>query len=321
MWRKGHSGQGGGLTLLPVAEIGGGVSAASALIAGVELGGTKCVLILARGPDTVLEICRIPTTTPADTLGAIARQLEAWRGARRPDAIGIASFGPLDLVPGSAGFGRVLGTPKPGWSGADILGPLSALGLPAAIETDVNGAALAEARWGGGRGLGSIAYVTVGTGVGVGLLVDGRPLHGFGHPEAGHLRVGRMPGDDWPGACPFHGDCVEGLAAGPSITARAGAPAEALPTGHPAWDGVAHALGGLCATLALVAAPHRVLMGGGVMAAAGLIERIRDHAASALGGYAGALGNRAQFDEWIAPPALGAMAGPLGAVAVGTRLV
>src|SRR3954471_5875744 len=183
------------------------------LFAGVELGGTKCVCLLATGPGDVRACETVPTTTPAETLGALRERLEAW--APGFAGLGIASFGPLDLDPALPGWGRIAATPKPGWQGANIAGTLGAgLGVPVAFDTDVNGAALAEMDWGCGRRLADFAYITVGTGIGVGLIVAGRRTGGFGHCELGHLRVPRLPGDCWPGVCPYHGDCVEGLASG-----------------------------------------------------------------------------------------------------------
>jgi len=173
------------------------------LIAGVELGGTKCVCILARGPDAVEDEVRIPTTRPDETLPAIEAVLERWRGY---DALGIASFGPISIDRSAADYGHVTVTPKPGWAQADIAGRLGAVaGVPTGFHTDVVGAALAEARWGAAEGLADIAYVTVGTGIGAGLVAGGHPVDGLTHSEMGHLRPVRVPGDDWVGTCPFHG--------------------------------------------------------------------------------------------------------------------
>lgn len=283
------------------------------LIAGVELGGTKCVCLLASGPDDIRDEVRIPTTGPDETLGAIRAVLTRWRGFA---AIGIGSFGPLELDAASPGHGRIVSTPKPGWSGVDLLALGRGLGAPVALDTDVNGAALAEGLWGAARGLDSHAYVTVGTGVGVGSIVAGRPVRGLGHSEAGHLRVPRPAGDVWPGACIFHGDCVEGLASGAAIRARTGRAAEDLEPDHPVWDGVVHALSALCHNLTLTAAPQRILLGGGVMGGhPHLLPRLRAALGVSLGGY-GAAG-RLDLDTFLQPPGLGERAGPLGAVAIG----
>jgi fructokinase len=283
------------------------------LFAGVELGGTKCVCLLASGPGDVRSRTMVPTTTPAKTLGALRAQLDAW--APGFGAIGIASFGPLELDPESPGWGRIAATPKPGWRGADVAGVLGAgLGIPVAVDTDVNGAALAEIEWGAGRGLADFAYVTVGTGIGVGLIVGGRPTRGFGHCELGHLRVPRLPGDDWAGACAYHGDCVEGLAAGGAIASRAGLTSAAdLPDEHPVWDGVVHALAMLCHALVCAAAPRRIAIGGGVVSGrAFLLPRIEAALVESLAGYiALPAGGR-----YVVAPELGDLAGPLGAIAL-----
>lgn len=286
------------------------------LIAGVELGGTKTICILASGPDDVRDEVRVATTAPGETLSAVRAVLERWVAEHGFAALGIGSFGPLELDPARPDHGRIVSTPKPGWSGADVLGLAAGLGVPAALDTDVNGAALAEGRWGAARGLDSWTYVTVGTGIGVGSVVDGRPVRGLGHSEAGHLRVPRLAGDTWPGACPYHGDCAEGLACGPAIQARTGRAAETLTSDDPAWDGVVHALAGLFHNLTLTALPQRILLGGGVGAGQGhLTPRIREALKASLGGYGATA--RIDFDQFVQPPGLGDRAGPLGAVAVG----
>lgn len=289
------------------------------LFAGVELGGTKCVCILASGPDDIREQVRLPTTTPSETLAGASAVLERWRSVNSVDALGLASFGPLDLDAGSAEFGRIVSTPKPGWSGADLKQLSLGEDTPVAIDTDVNGAALAEMRWGAARGLDSFAYITVGTGIGVGIIVNGRPVAGLGHAEAGHLRIGRMAGDVWPGSCPYHGDCAEGLASGPAIAARAGKPAEQLPPDDSAWTPVAHALGGLLHNLVLTATPQRILIGGGVaVGQPGLLPRIRAALLESLAGY-GVAEKIAGDPDFVSAPALGDRAGPLGAIAVAMR--
>lgn len=286
------------------------------LIAGVELGGTKTICILASGPDDVRDEVRVATTTPGETLAAVRAVLERWRAGPRFAALGIGSFGPLELDSDNADHGRIVSTPKPGWSGADVLGLASGLGVPAALDTDVNGAALAEGRWGAAHGLDSWTYVTVGTGIGVGSIVDGRPMRGQGHSEAGHLRVPRLEGDVWSGACPYHGDCAEGLACGPAIKARTGRAAETLSPDDPAWDSVVHALAGLFHNLTLTALPRRILLGGGVGAGqAHLTPRIREALKASLGGYGAT--RRIDFEQFLQSPGLGGRAGPLGAVAIG----
>jgi fructokinase len=231
-------------------------NSSSPLVAGVELGGTKCVCILARGPDDIVEQVRIDTRDPPTTFAEIAAVLRRWREDHAFEALGLASFGPIDLDPASATHGAIVRTPKPGWDGADLLSLAADLDVPVGLDTDVNAAALAEGRWGAAQGLSAFAYITVGTGVGVGSIIGGAAVRGLGHSEAGHLRVPRLPGDAWPGACPYHGDCVEGLASGPAIAALAGRSAQELDRDHPAWAVAVGALASLCHNLVLTAAPE-----------------------------------------------------------------
>ena len=284
------------------------------IFAGVELGGTKCVVLLARAPNDVLERKVISTTSPDDTLGTIERILVDWKNRSGFDALGIASFGPVDLEPASPSHGHMLETPKPGWADTAILPRLTgALSVPTAFDTDVNGAALAEMRWGAGRGLNDFAYVTVGTGVGVGLIVNGQPTRGFAHCELGHIRVARLPGDDWPGSCPFHGDCVEGLASGTALKARFGADVMALKPEDPAWDSVAWTLAQLCQAIVCAAAPRRIAIGGGVIEARPhLLVEIRTRLVESLNGYIALPDD----DSFVCAPGLGKDAGPLGAIAL-----
>ena len=287
------------------------------LIAGIELGGTKINCILARGPDDILDEVRIPTTRPDETLAAVEAVLDRWRGFV---ALGIASFGPVSIDHGAGDYGHITSTPKPGWAGTDVARRLERhAGVPTGFHTDVVGAALAEARWGAAKGLGDVAYVTVGTGIGVGLIAGGRPVDGLTHAEFGHIRPVRAPGDEWVGNCPFHGACMEGLAAGTAIAARTGQPASELSADHPAWDGVAHALGQLLHTLVLTGVPRRVVMGGGVMVGTThLFPRVRAAMTKSLAGYI-ALPEVALADTFVVPPALGGNAGPLGAILLGEQ--
>ena len=285
--------------------------------AGVEMGGTKCVCLLATGPDDIREEVRIPTTTPSETLAAIEAVLTRWQAQSGLRAIGVASFGPLDLDPASPLYGTLVNTPKPGWTGANLLAGLARFGVPVGLDTDVNGAALAEGRWGGARGLDSFTYVTVGTGIGVGSIVRGLAVRGLGHSEAGHLRIPRLPGRSWPGACPFHGDCAEGLASGPAIQAQAGVPAVELPQADPIWEEVVQALAALMHNLVLTTAPQRILIGGGVVSGQPfLLPRLRRALVDSLNGYGAAPAIAADIDSFVDAPALGTAAGPLGAVAL-----
>ena len=194
------------------------------LFGGIEAGGTKFVCVVGNGPHDIIDRRRIDTTDPEGTLQECLGFFGSHRGIV---AIGIASFGPLELRRSHPDYGRITTTPKPGWSGTDLIRPFAEqLGVPIVIDTDVNGAALAEVRWGAASGLRNAVYVTVGTGVGGGAVVDGTPVTGLVHPEMGHVSISRLPGDDFAGVCPFHGDCFEGLASGPAIEARWGRPAE-----------------------------------------------------------------------------------------------
>ncbi len=287
--------------------------------AGVELGGTRCRLILGTGPDDIRAEEELPTADPATTLAQIAGVLEGWSARFGPPAgLGLASFGPIDLRPESATYGRMGATPKPLWRNLELLRFFTTRSsVPVTITTDVIGAALAEGRWGDARGLADFAYVTVGTGVGVGLIVGGRAAIGCHHPELGHLRIARLPGDGWPGNCPFHGDCVEGLASGPAIEARTRLRAADLAAGHPVWNTVAHALAQLSQALVLAVAPRRIIMGGGVLGAQPhLFPMIRSALAETLAGYLAVEELGSGLERYIGPPALGTRAGPLGALAL-----
>lgn len=287
----------------------------SPLIAGLELGGTKCVAILGTGPDDVRACETVPTTDPATTLAALEEVLDGWRF----DALGIASFGPLDLDPHSPDFGSISATPKRGWTGTDLTRRLAArYGKPLAIQTDVIGAALAEQHWGAARGLSSHCYITVGTGVGVGLISGSRPVQGVAHGEAGHMRVRRAPGDDFAGCCPFHGDCAEGLISGPALVERFGRPGQDLAHEGPEWDLFVHDLAGLLHNLIVTAAPERIAIGGGVMTSrVELFPKLRAALAASIAGYGSLAAYAEQLDYRLGPPGLGPMAGPLGALATG----
>jgi fructokinase len=285
------------------------------LYAGVELGGTKCIAILARDPSDIVARETVPTTSPDETLGRIEQVLSGWQQEHRFGRLGIGSFGPLELDERSPNHGRIAATPKPGWEGAPVKQRLErAAGVPAAFDTDVNGAALAEIRWGAGRGFDDFAYVTVGTGIGVGLIVNGRPTRGFAHCELGHIRPARLTGDEFAGSCPFHGDCVEGLAAGPSLRARAGPDGSGnFPPDHPVWDSVVWALAQLCHAIVCVAAPRAIAMGGGVVdGQPHLLDRVEQRLVASLNGYM----RLPEGAPYVRPPALGADAGPLGAIAL-----
>lgn len=276
----------------------------------VEAGGTKFVLGVATDKDTIEATTRIETTTPDETIGAM---LDWFRAQGTLDAIGVASFGPLDLDRQSPYWGHIGQTPKPHWSGANIAGSLHAMfACPVAIDTDVNGAALAEYHWGAGQGQRSILYFTIGTGVGGGAVVDGRILHGLSHPEMGHIRIPRHPDDqEFAGTCPFHGACLEGLASGPAITGRWGMSLSQLPADHPAHDIIAFYIAQTVVTMQAIFAPARIIFGGGVMGTPRLIDRVREQAVTLGGGYF-----KGDPNEVVVLPGLGDRAGLLGALAL-----
>jgi fructokinase len=293
------------------------MTASPPLIAGVELGGTKCNCILATGPDDIRDEVRLPTTTPAETMAAIGEVLVRWRGY---DALGIASFGPVSIDRQAPDYGFITATTKPGWSNTDVAQYLAGVAdVPTGFNSDVAGAALGEGRWGAAQDVADHAYITVGTGLGVGLVLDNAPVEGLTHAELGHIRPVRLPGDEWPGSCSFHGDCAEGLASGTAIRARMGISADQLSDDDPAWDGVAHVLAQIIHTLVLTGIPRRVVMGGGVMTGIPhLFPRIRRKLLDSLGGY-GATGLIEPVERFVVPAALGNRAGPLGAIELGNR--
>ena len=277
----------------------------------IEAGGTKFVLGIADESGALSAIQRLATTTPGETLTAAIDWFRAQHLA--PDAIGIASFGPLELDRTKPNWGRIAATTKPHWSHTEIAGPFArAFACPVGLETDVNGAALAEARWGAGRGHETLLYLTVGTGIGGGFVSGAGLLRGLSHPEMGHIRMPRHPADTgYAGACPFHGDCLEGLASGPAIQARWGASLTELGADHPGHAIIAWYLGQAVSTFRAVLQPARIVLGGGVMNTPGLLSRVRNQAAAASGSYFA--GDPA---ELVVAPGLGANSGLMGALAV-----
>ncbi|QQN74385.1 ROK family protein [Croceicoccus sp. YJ47] len=278
------------------------------LLAGIEAGGTKFVLAVGTSPTRIVARHTIPTRSPEFTLAEAAEWFEAHG---RIDALGIGSFGPLELDSSSSGWGKIATTPKPGWSNCDIAGYFGArLGVPVGFDTDVNAAALAEYTFGSGAAASSLAYITVGTGIGGGLVIDGKAVHGAAHPEMGHIFPRRRAlNTDFGGICPVHGDCLEGLACGPAIKARWGASLSELPEDHEAHGVIADYLAQLCHTLFAVSAIELIAMGGGVLKAPGLLDRVRQAAAQLDGGYLPG-GSRHR----ITAPGLGDDAGVIGAL-------
>lgn len=281
--------------------------------AGLEIGGTK--LVAARGHGRRIDDrVMIPTTTPAETLGRAVQVLTEWHDHKPLSAIGVASFGPLRIDPAAPDYGRILATPKRGWEGTDLLADLRPFGVPLALDTDVNAAALAEAQLGAGQGCDSLIYITIGTGIGGGVVVGGRPAHGLLHPELGHMMLRRAKEDCFAGVCPFHGDCLEGLVSGPALHARFGGDAAAADPQDLRWDEVSSDLAQLLANLLLALSPQRIVVGGGV--GLGQQEMVRSAAAKIpqiLAGYLPGL-DQSFIERLVVRPGLGSDAGPLGAI-------
>lgn len=288
---------------------------------GIEAGGTKFVCAVGSGPDDLRAETRFPTTTPDETIG---RAIEFFRQQAGPlRAIGISSFGPVDPNPASPAFGFITTTPKPGWAQTDFAGVIGrALGLPVGFDTDVNGAALGEQRWGAAQGLDTFIYLTIGTGIGGGGMVGDRPIHGLLHPEMGHVRLPHdWQADPFPGICPYHGDCLEGMACGPAMEQRWGRPAETLPAEHPAWRLEAQYLAYGLVNFILTLSPQRIIMGGGVMVQPQLFPLIRQQVQELLNGYLQAPAILDDIESTIVPPGLGSRAGVLGAIALAQAAV
>lgn len=287
------------------------------LYGAIEGGGTKFRCEVSRGLNELLAEVRVPTTNPADTLLRVRAFFSESVIRFGPlDALGIASFGPVDVDPRSRTWGRILATPKPLWSGTDVAGSLREhLRCPVAIDTDVNAAARAELELGAGRGLRSLVYVTVGTGIGGGAVNEGHAIRGLLHPEMGHVRVRRDPRDlAFAGVCPFHGDCLEGLASGPAIIERWGAPLKDVPAEHIARPIIGNYLGQLANTITLLLAPERIVFGGGVLEDAALLGVIRSNASALMNGYLPTDRLPSDLTHYITAPALGTRAGLVGAL-------
>ena len=278
----------------------------------LEAGGTKMVLSIGNEQYELLEQAKIPTEDPETTI----RAMIAWFQTQRIDALGIGTFGPVDLKEDSPTYGWILETPKPGWANTPLLPRLrDALQVPVKIDTDVNAAALAEWQLGAAKGLSSCAYVTVGTGIGVGYIVNGRPLHGLLHPETGHILLREEEADPTPdGFCPFHTGCAEGLASGPAMEKRWGTKAEKLPEDHPAWDLEAAYLAQMCANILCAVSPEKIILGGGVMQQKHLFPKIQKRTQDLMNGYIRSDRILSHIDDYITEPGLGTRSGALGAL-------
>jgi fructokinase len=290
------------------------------MIGAVEAGGTKFVCAIGNESGRVFSEERFPTTDPHSTLAATVASLRRQGAALGSlAAIGIGSFGPVELDRSSTQYGFIVRTPKRGWSMSDLAGTLAReFGCPIGFDTDVNAAAIAEHRWGAARDVADVVYVTVGTGIGGGIVVAGKPLHGMLHPEIGHIYPRRHTLDgDFKGVCPFHGDCLEGLASGPAILARCGASLDQLDGDHPQWEILADYLGQMCLQLVLTVSPRRIVMGGGVMSQTRLLPMIRARLQHWLHGYIDRGEVLGGIDEYVVAPGLGTQSGVLGALALG----
>ncbi len=279
-------------------------------VGAIEAGGTKWLCAVGTGPDDLVATETIPTTTPDETIG---RALAFFRRQSPIGAVGIGCFGPVDLRPGSPAWGSITTTPKPGWADTDVAGVVGVeLGVPVAFDTDVNAAALGEHRWGAGRGLDTFCYVTVGTGIGGGAIAGGAVVHGLVHPEFGHMRIPHdLDADPFGGLCPYHGDCWEGLAAGPAIEARWGRPPRELVDVEAVWRLEARYVALGLVNVVAVLSPERIVLGGGVMEVPGLLPLVQAEVDDLLAGYVA---------TEIVPPALGPLSGVLGAFALALGL-
>jgi len=293
-----------------------GANGTERLYGGIEAGGTKFICVVGTGPDDIRSRTRIDTTLPGPTLASAVRFFrDAVASGADIAAVGIASFGPIELRPRHPDYGSITHTPKAHWSGTDMVGPIAeALGVPVGFDTDVNGAALAEGRWGAARGLDTFVYVTVGTGIGGGVVANGGPVHGLVHPEIGHVLVPRVDGDTYPGSCPYHHDCFEGMASGYAMNQRWGRRAEELEddefTAARAME--ADYLASGFRTIVYTVAPERIVLGGGVSEMPGLLPRVRAALTERLGGYPGLPEHGG--DGFVVPPVLGSAAGSVGSL-------
>lgn len=286
------------------------------LIGAVEAGGTKIVCGIGNESGEILERVSFPTERPEKTLGQI---IEYFKD-KQVSAIGLGFFGPINIDGNSPEYGYVTTTPKPGWGNYPVVPELrKAFDVPLGWDTDVNAAALGEATWGAAKGLDSCLYYTIGTGVGVGVYLEGKLMHGLVHPEGGHVLTRLYPGDTFKGVCPYHGNCLEGVAAGPAIQARWGVKADQLPVDHEAWEIEAYYIGQAVASAILLASPKKVVLGGGVMHQLQLFPLIREQVKRNLAGYVSASAVAEHIDDFIVPPGLGDNAGLSGSLALGLR--
>ncbi len=289
------------------------------MFGGIEAGGTKFVCAVGDGPHNLRNVISFPTTTPQETIDRAIAFFEEEQQKTPLAAIGIASFGPVDPNPKSPTYGYITSTPKPGWANTDFMGRIKRAlpDVPLGFDTDVNAAALGEYKWGAAQELDVFIYLTIGTGIGGGYLAGGKAIHGAMHPEMGHIRLPRDPArDPFGGICPYHGDCMEGLASGPAIEKRWGQKGSALPPEHPAWALEAEYLALALVNYISIIMPQRIILGGGVMQQSHLFPMIRQKVQDLLNGYLQIPEVLGDIDSYIVPPALGNKAGVLGAIAL-----
>jgi len=288
--------------------------------AGIEGGGTKFNILIANSPADIYSEVRVPTTTPEETIPQIGHYFQEIQTNEKIKirAVGIGCFGPLDLNPHSATFGCILSTPKKGWRNFDLFGRLKAISqVETYIDTDVNCAALGEGRWGTAQNLSNFIYLTIGTGIGGGIVANSKPIHGMMHPEMGHIYIPHdLRSDPFKGICPYHGDCFEGLASGPAIEKRWGKPASELPADHPAWELEATYIAYALAAYTFTVSPQKIILGGGVMQQGHLFELIRLKLTRIINKYLPVGNLEHSMGEFVTPAALGGRSGSLGAIAL-----
>lgn len=285
---------------------------------GIEAGGAKFICAIGNSPDDLPAEARFPTTSPGETMGRVISFFREQQKQNRLTAIGIGSFGPIDVDPTSSTYGYITTTPKKGWAQTDLVGIIQdALGIPVMLDTDVNAAALGEHRWGAAQGLDNFIYLTVGTGIGGGGMINGQLMHGLIHPEMGHIRIPHDRNiDPYDGFCPYHGDCLEGLASGPAIKERWGQSPKTLPADHRAWSLEADYLAAGLVNFICTLSPQRIIIGGGVMEQLQILPMVRENVQRLLNSYIRAPQIEEEIDQYIVLPQLGKRTGVLGAIAL-----
>lgn len=289
------------------------------LFGGIEAGGTKFVCMAGTDPDHIDREIRFPTTTPGETISQVVEFFTPYYQKNQLLGIGIGSFGPVDLQNNSSKFGYITSTPKPGWQNTNICGDISKIiNVPIAFDTDVNAAAFGELYWSGAKGkLDPFVYITVGTGIGVGVIANQAPIHGLVHTEGGHILIPQdKMSDPFEGICPYHKNCLEGLASGPAIKARWNIPAQDLPDNHPAWDLEARYIALAICNIIMMYSPMRIVVGGGVAQHPGLLDVIRSKTLSLVNNYVQSDTLLNNISDYIIPPKLGNQSGVLGAIAL-----